>query len=582
MPVTTTRSRARTPSARDQLKLAIDAGLDGVLVVGGDGALHGVLDHVADSDLAFGLIPAGTGNDTARSLGIPVKDVNAAVDLIIAGHVRTIDLARAGEAYVATVDRLGLRLQGQRARQRMTWPRGNMRYNIAIVAELREFEPLPFTLTLDGKTIEREAMLVAVGNGPSFGGGIRICEGAKLDDGLLDVVVINPVSKGKLMRVFPKLYKGTHVTMPEFERHLVREVTLSSPGIVAYGDGERLGPLPMTTTVQPGALRVFAPPAPYSFYYPVTVVWTHDHPGREVRKFPRRPDISAPGRVPRPLRVRARRLPGRGVQGRRGRPRRPGRRTHRLRQDTGRRVRRAPGPRDRPQVLLHDADQGAVQPEVRRPRRPPRRRERRAADRRQHDQRRGAGRRDDDRGPAQHALRRLAHARHARLRRDGRGALPRRPHARRRVGGSHHPPAGVGLGHLAVGDGVQRRGVRRLADRGARRHRHDRRGAPPRTPAPARARGPQDVPAVRVERRRRGRRGQPGADPHRARRLAVHPHAQGPARARAASAPAAGTAPRAGSRSSSGSTPRGSCRRSASSSAAPAALPRSSSASTRA
>ncbi len=105
-------------------------------------------------------------------------------------------------------------------------------------------------------------MLVAVGNGPSFGGGIRICEGASLDDGLLDVVVINPVSKGKLIRVFPKLYKGTHITMPEFERHLVREVTLSSPGIVAYGDGERLGPLPMTTTVQPGALRVFAPPAP--------------------------------------------------------------------------------------------------------------------------------------------------------------------------------------------------------------------------------------------------------------------------------------------------------------------------------
>ena len=96
----------------------------------------------------------------------------------------------------------------------MTWPRGNMRYNIAILAELRSFEPLPFTLVLDGKTIEREAMLVAVGNGPSFGGGLRICEGAKLDDGLLDVVVINPVSKPKLLRVFPQLYKGTHMTLP--------------------------------------------------------------------------------------------------------------------------------------------------------------------------------------------------------------------------------------------------------------------------------------------------------------------------------------------------------------------------------
>ena len=96
-------------------------------------------------------------------------------------------------------------------------------------------------------------MLVAVGNGPSFGGGLRLCEGASMDDGLLDVVVINPLSKLRLLRVFPKLYRGTHVTIPEFERHRVREVTLSSPGIVAYGDGERLGPLPMTTTVRPRA-----------------------------------------------------------------------------------------------------------------------------------------------------------------------------------------------------------------------------------------------------------------------------------------------------------------------------------------
>lgn len=259
---TTVVQGADAPTARDQLKLAIDGGIDGVLVVGGDGALHGVLDHVADSDLVFGLIPAGTGNDTARSLGIPVKDTNAAVDLVIAGNVRTIDLARADEAYVATVVASGFDSKVNERANEMTWPRGNMRYNIAMVAELRAFEPLAFTLVLDGKTIDREAMLVAVGNGPSFGGGLRICEGAKMDDGLLDVVVINPVSKPKLLRVFPKLYKGTHTSIPEFERHLVREVTLASPGIVAYGDGERLGALPMTTRICPGALRVFAPSAP--------------------------------------------------------------------------------------------------------------------------------------------------------------------------------------------------------------------------------------------------------------------------------------------------------------------------------
>jgi diacylglycerol kinase (ATP) len=246
--------------AREQLGKALETGVDTVVVVGGDGALHDILPVVAGRDLTVGLLPAGTGNDTARSLGIPVKNSAAALELVLAGHTRTIDLAQTDDgSYVVTVVASGFDSKVNERANAMTWPRGNMRYNVAIVAELRAFEPLPFTITLDGETIEREAMLAAVGNGPSFGGGLRLCEGAEMDDGLLDVVIINPVSKAKLLRVFPRLYKGTHTTLPEFERHRVREVTLSSPGIVAYGDGERLGPLPMTTVVRPGALRILSP-----------------------------------------------------------------------------------------------------------------------------------------------------------------------------------------------------------------------------------------------------------------------------------------------------------------------------------
>ncbi len=247
-------------SARDALKQAIDTGLDAVVVVGGDGALHGVLDQLVGSDVVLGLLPAGTGNDTARSLGIPVKDADAAIDLVLRGTTRKIDLAQADQTHVVTVVASGFDSKVNERANRMRWPRGNMRYNIAIAAELREFAPLAFTLTLDsGEELRRHAMLVAVGNGPSFGGGLRICEGAAMDDGLLDVVVINPVSKLKLLAVFPRLYRGTHTTLPEFERHLVRSVTLESPGIVAYGDGERLGPLPRTVSVVPDALSVFVP-----------------------------------------------------------------------------------------------------------------------------------------------------------------------------------------------------------------------------------------------------------------------------------------------------------------------------------
>ena len=143
----------------------------------------------------------------------------------------------------------------ERANQ-MTWPKGQMRYNVATLAELRTFTPLSYTLELDGSPRQLEAMMVAVGNGPSFGGGLRITEGAVLDDGLLDVVLFKPMGRLELVRTYPRLFKGTHVTHPQYEHHRVRTVTVASPGIVAYADGERFGELPLTVECVPGALTV--------------------------------------------------------------------------------------------------------------------------------------------------------------------------------------------------------------------------------------------------------------------------------------------------------------------------------------
>ena len=112
-------------------------------------------------------------------------------------------------------------------------------------------------------------------------------------------------------------------------------------------------------------------------------------------------------------------------------------------------------------------------------------------------QRRGARGRDDHRGAAQHAVRRVPDAARPRLRRDGRGALPRRPRPGGGVGGDHHPPARVGGAGLAVGDGVQRRGVRRVAGDRARRHHHHRRGAPAGAALPARHGRPAPARPVR-------------------------------------------------------------------------------------
>jgi diacylglycerol kinase (ATP) len=242
--------------ALDLARQCVAGGVDALVVCGGDGMVHLAVQAVANTGIPLGIVPAGTGNDVARYFDLPRKDPDAAVDRVLAGRTRTVDLARSGSQFFVTVLAAGFDAIVNERANRMSWPKGQMRYNIATLAELRVFEPLPYTLQLDDRQISLEAMLVAVGNGPSFGGGLRITEGAILDDGLLDVVIIKPISKPDLVRTYPKLFKGTHVHHPQYEHHLVRSVTIAAPGIVTYADGERFGPLPLTVECSPGALTV--------------------------------------------------------------------------------------------------------------------------------------------------------------------------------------------------------------------------------------------------------------------------------------------------------------------------------------
>jgi diacylglycerol kinase (ATP) len=242
--------------AADLARGCVADGVEALVLCGGDGLVHLAIQAVAGTGVPLGLIPSGTGNDVARYLGLPRTDPIAAADRIIASRRRTIDLARSGDRYFVTVLAAGFDAIVNERANAMTWPRGQMRYNLATLAELRTFRPIPYVLQLDDETIEHEAMLVAVGNGPSFGGGLRITEGALLDDGLLDVVVIKPMSKPGLIRTYPKLFKGTHITHPQYEHHRVRSVTVAAPGIVSYADGERFGALPLTVECAPGALSV--------------------------------------------------------------------------------------------------------------------------------------------------------------------------------------------------------------------------------------------------------------------------------------------------------------------------------------
>ena len=240
---------------------AVAGGVGSLVVVGGDGMVHLAAQAAASADVTVGIVPTGTGNDLARALRIPAKDPLAAADVVLASRTRRVDLGQAAGRYFATVLASGFDSAVAERASQMRRPAGQLRYSLATLAELRAFEPIRYRLELDGVPHELDAMLVAVGNSASYGGGLRMCEGAVIDDGRLDVAVIEPVSKMELVKVYPRLFSGTHVRHPRYQRHRVTTVSLAAADTIAYADGERLGALPLTVSVAPGALRVYAPSA---------------------------------------------------------------------------------------------------------------------------------------------------------------------------------------------------------------------------------------------------------------------------------------------------------------------------------
>ncbi|HEU4422935.1 MAG TPA: diacylglycerol kinase family protein, partial [Pilimelia sp.] len=235
--------------------------------VGGDGTLHLGLQAVAGTAVPFGLVPAGTGNDWAAEVGVPA-DPLAAADAVVAalrgGSSRELDLARLTGAdgqprWFGAVLAAGFDAIVNERANRIRWPRGPRRYDLATVLELARLRPRRYTLRLDGEVLELDAVLVAVGNTASYGGGHRICPAADPTDGLLDVIVGSPMSRVKLMRLKPRVFSGTHVTDPLVSTYRARVVELAAEGITTYADGERMVPLPVTIEAVPGALRLLSP-----------------------------------------------------------------------------------------------------------------------------------------------------------------------------------------------------------------------------------------------------------------------------------------------------------------------------------
>jgi diacylglycerol kinase (ATP) len=244
---------------------------DALVVVGGDGMVNLGVNLVAGTRVPLAIVPSGTGNDMARGLGIPFDDTEAAIRLLgetLQAQPRVIDAVRIrwtdadgapGERRFACALSAGFDAIVNERANLMRHPKGPSRYILALLAELARLKPVRYRATLDGEVLELDALMVSVGNNVSLGGGMRITPDAQLDDGLLDVMIVKPLSRLAFLRIFPSVFKGEHTSDPRVVMRRAKRIRIEVDApLVAYADGERIGPLPVDLEVEPGALRVLA------------------------------------------------------------------------------------------------------------------------------------------------------------------------------------------------------------------------------------------------------------------------------------------------------------------------------------
>ena len=233
-------------SLSDHLKIFLEKTPDcsGVIAVGGDGLMHIILQVVVPFQIPFTIIPAGTGNDFVRTLGWDLEKIDSQLNRVVTTNPSPINLGLVDGEWFGAVLSTGFDSVVNERANTMQWPKGPMKYNAAIALELPRFTPRHYEIILDDRTISTEAMLIAVANGRSYGGGMLVCPNANISDDLFDVMVLRPVTKLEFIKVFPRVFAGTHVSHPAVEIVRSRSVRIESKA-VAYADGERIGQLPI-------------------------------------------------------------------------------------------------------------------------------------------------------------------------------------------------------------------------------------------------------------------------------------------------------------------------------------------------
>jgi YegS/Rv2252/BmrU family lipid kinase len=239
--------------------VAVEAG-ELPVVVSGDGMIGAIGGAMAGGDTPLGIVPVGRGNDLARVLGIPTGPEDA-IEIVLAGHTRTIDVGEANGRPFLGIASLGFDSDANRIANASRLG-GNLVYAYAALRALLAWKPARFTIAIGDQRTRVEGYSVVVANNSAYGGGMFVAPDADLEDGEFDVVTIGKVGKLRFLGNLPKVFKGTHVHNDEVQVVRASRLSLSaSRPFAVYADGEHLTDLPADLRVIPHALRVLVPPA---------------------------------------------------------------------------------------------------------------------------------------------------------------------------------------------------------------------------------------------------------------------------------------------------------------------------------
>lgn len=250
-------------------ELAVEAAQEGyplVVAVGGDGTanevVNGLMQLSPERRPAFGQLSSGTGNDFARNVGLP-RRVDQWVRMLREPRLRSLDLGRVNGRYFLNATGVGFDAEVAYLADRLpTVFTGTFNYLVSILVELLTYRSQTMRIQVDGTRLEEQCFLVAVGNLPHVGGGIRICPGARADDGLFEVVVVKALPRLEVLRVLPKAFSGGHIGHPKVQVLSGRQVIIDSAApLHLQADGEVFSGLPAHFEVHPAALQLLVPAA---------------------------------------------------------------------------------------------------------------------------------------------------------------------------------------------------------------------------------------------------------------------------------------------------------------------------------